>query len=145
MAQTRSDVDSPTKEYRTKIYDDLQTYFIALFTKARDEKNYVLINDNFIITIENITVEPSGCFQCRAQYNSIELSGLIYTPEEEDFAYRYFASVSSYYIMCNCEYMWRGRNRRDEEDLELLFKGTIERDDKYICHYFINKNTVKIL
>ena len=127
-------------ENRTKYNERQQDYFIKLFTKAMNEKKYVVINNNFIINVDSVDVKQSGCNGCKINYNSIYLCGIIYTKEDNyKVAHKYNTNISSYYIMCEC----------DEfiiDDIpELLFKCIIDRDYDYIYDYFINKGGVQII
>lgn len=127
-------------ENRSKYNKEQQDYFIKLFSKAMNNQKYIKINNNFFITVDFIDIEKSDCHRCKIPYDSIVLSGKIYTHETDyKIAHKYNTSISSFDVMCECF------GFTENEMPELLFKCLIERKKHYIYDYYINKNNVKIV
>lgn len=126
-----------SREERSQYNDQQQGYFIGLFTKAKNENKRVIINNNLVINVEYIYVSKSGCGQCGVKYNSIEFNGLVYS---ENYICKYYASISSFYLMCECDPF-------DEPYLNksLLLKCLIDKKHDYIYDCFIDEDSINLL
>lgn len=133
------------RQSRSKYNKEQQTYFIKLFTDAMDRKKQVLINNSLIIIVNRIAISESGCHQCKINYDSINLAGLLFDTDIAKW-YKYYASISSFYIMCECYDFHVSIPGGGLNELPmLLFKGNIEREHNYILNNFINQDSVVIL
>jgi hypothetical protein len=108
-----------------------------------NEKKYVAVNNHFIVTVSDIWVTPSGCGQCKIEYDAINLTGVIYTEEDNyEIAHDYSADINSWYLMCTCDPF---ADYDENTTPGLLFKGHIKRDYAYLYHYLIDKNSLQII
>jgi hypothetical protein len=120
-------------------YFSEKRYFTRFFKKAKRRKKYVSLEDA-LFTVETVEHSESGCGQCGLRYDTIDISGQMFTSGAKRW-HSYSADVSAYYIIrCFCD----DQKETPSKEAELFLKAVIDRAEEPLYYRFLSKKSTRL-